>query len=215
MVLPFLKQEKQKAPPVDRVRELSSKGFSDAEIIDILRKDGYQASEVDAALTQSTRYETTRPRQRTSAERSELELPTLEDITPEQRPQMPQIPETSLPQEYYKQQAQQFPTEEYVDYIVQARMGEVNEKVIEVSVKFQAIEKRLNEINDRINEILSLRSAEQTQILSKIDTFKDSAGNIDTRISALEKAFRQTLPALIESVRALTDLVQRMKHEEA
>ncbi|MBI2084108.1 MAG: hypothetical protein HYT70_00635 [Candidatus Aenigmarchaeota archaeon] len=209
MALPFLKS-KPKVAPVDRVKELSGKGFSDSEIVDILRKDGYQASEVDAALTQSMRYEATRSQ---TTERSELELPTLEDITPETKPQMPQIPETSLPQQYYQEQAQQFPTEEYVDYIVQARMGELNEKIVEVSVKIQGFEKRLTELGDRINEILSLRNAEQTQILSRIDTFKDSAGGVETRIGALEKAFRQTLPALIESVRALSDLVQRMKSE--
>jgi hypothetical protein len=34
---------------------------------------------------------------------------------------------------------------------------------------------------------------------------------METRIAGLEKAFKDALPALIESVRALSDVVQRMK----
>ena len=92
-------------------------------------------------------------------------------------------------------------------------MGEINQKITEFSVKAGEIERRIQEVSDRINEIMSLRNAEQTQILSKIETFKEGVGDIETRIGGLEKAFKETLPALIESVRALTDLVQRFKRE--
>jgi hypothetical protein len=49
--------------------------------------------------------------------------------------------------------------------------------------------------------------------LQKLDTFKEMLVETDARLSSLEKAFRETLPALIESVRGLTDLVGRVKRE--
>ena len=216
MALPFLKNPLAKGKgsiPVERVRDLTGRGFSEVEVIDVLRKEAYSPEEIDNALTQSLKFAATTPTQRQPIEypRTEPALPTLEDIVPKQ--QTPQIPETSLPQEYYQGYQQNYPTEEYVDYVVQARMGEINQKITEFSVKAQEIERRIQEVSDRISEIMSLRNAEQTQILSKIETFKEGVGDIETRIGGLEKAFKETLPSLIESVRGLTDLVQRFKRE--
>ena len=219
MALPFLKNPLAKGKgtiPVERVRDLTDRGFSEVEVIDVLRKEGYSPEEIDNALTQSLKFAAsapTQPRQQpTEYPRSEPALPTLEEIIPRQS-QTQQLPETSLPQEYYQGYQQNYPTEEYVDYVVQARMGEINQKVTEFSVKAQEIERRIQEVSDRINEIMSLRNAEQTQILSKIETFKEGVDDIETRIGGLEKAFKETLPSLIESVRGLTDLVQRLKRE--
>lgn len=220
MALPFLKNPLAKGKgsiPVERVRDLTGRGFSEVEVIDVLRKEGYSPEEIDNALTQSLKFAATtsaQPQQQpVEYPRSEPTLPTLEELIPRTQQQTPQIPETSLPQEYYQSVQQNYPTEEYVDYVVQARMGEITQKITEFSVKSQEIERRIQEVSDRISEIMSLRNAEQTQILSKIETFKEGVGDIEIRIGGLEKAFKETLPALIESVRALTDLVQRFKRE--
>ncbi len=218
MALPFLKNPLSKGKgsiPVERVRDLTGRGFSEVEVIDVLRKEGYSPEEIDNALTHALKFAATNPTQSQQPEytKSESTLPTLEEITQKAPEQMPQIPETSLPQEYYQGYQQNYPTEEYVDYVVQARMGEITQKITEFSVKAQGIERRIQEVSDRINEIMSLRNAEQTQILSKIETFKEGVSDIEIRMGGLEKAFKETLPALIESVRALTDLVQRFKRE--
>lgn len=193
--------------PAERVRELTGRGFSEVEVIDVLRKEGYSPDEIDGGLTQSMKFSATQ-----QPSNAEPALPTLEEITAQARqPQMPQLPETSLPEGYYQQQS--YPVEEYVDYIVQARMGELMQKITEFSVRTEELAKRVEDVNSRINEIMNLRNAEQTQIISKIDTYGESNTGVETRLSGLEKAFKETLPALIESVRALTDLVNRMKRE--
>ncbi len=212
--------------PVERVRDLTTRGFSEIEIIDVLRKENYSPDEIDSALTQSMKFAATgspsSQMQTTEMQpmrvfpeppQSQSQLPTLEELIPRQQNQPPQLPETSLPQEYHQSYQQNYPTEEYVDYVVQARLGEVTQKITEFSMKSQEIDRRVQEVGDRINEIMSLRNAEQSQILSKIESFKESVNDIDTRMGSLEKAFKETLPALIESVRALTDLVQRFKRE--
>ena len=58
-----------------------------------------------------------------------------------------------------------------------------------------------------------IRSETEEKILNKIDSFKDTLNDVNARMSSLEKAFKEALPALIESVRSLTDLVQRIKRE--
>ena len=45
--------------PTDRVKGLSNKGFSEPEIIDVLRKEGFSSEEIDRALTQVLKIEVT------------------------------------------------------------------------------------------------------------------------------------------------------------
>lgn len=220
--LPFLKKKEQHAgkafAPTDRVRELANKGFSEPEMIDVLRKEGYTPEAIDTALTQTVKTNITasppqsQPMQQYPMSQYEPQqqeqLPTLEELTP--KVQMPQIPEQPLPQEYYQQQ---YPTEDYIDYIVQARVSEVNEKLNEFNIRHQEMEKRMNAIAENLTQLLQTRSGENQQILSRIDSFTDTMNDVNIRMGSLEKVFKETLPALIESVRMLSDLVQRVKRE--
>jgi len=198
-----------KGAPMDRVRELASKGFSEPDMIDVLRKEGYRPEDIDKALNDSLKMGVggITPPSPTFQEQTP-NLPTLENIQPQIM--QPVMPETSLPQNYYQQQ---YPTEEYVEYLVRERMGGVDEKINEFSIRYEELEKRMQTVWDQLNTIATGRSSEQQQILQKMDLFKDTMVEMETRMSSLEKAFRETLPALIESVRALSDLVGRVKRE--
>jgi hypothetical protein len=195
--------------PIDRVNELASKGFSEPDIIDVLRKEGYSPEQIDGALTESLKMGVSglSPPSAITPESMPL-LPTLE--TMQSQAPMPNMPETSLPQNYYQQQ---YPTEEYVEYLVRERMGNIDEKINEFTIRYEELEKRMQTVWDQLNTIATGRSTEQQQILQKLDTFKEMLVETDARLSSLEKAFRETLPALIESVRGLTDLVGRVKRE--
>lgn len=270
MELPFLGKGKKKAEepkgrgyiPTDRIRELMSRGFSELDTIDVLRREGFSPDEIDKGLTQAIKegvvgspennmhtqkeseddfdqsYQNFRqrnremapkrtqqptgptfpPSQQTFPQRQEpveqpkeevkLDLPTIEDLQPT-KSEMPVMPESSLPEEYY----QGYPTEEYVDYVVQERTGEIVSQLNEMSMRNKELENRLKEMNDRVRELGKMRIGEQQQVLNTIEGLTDSVNDVNMRIAALEKAFKETLPALIESVRALSDLVQRMKRE--
>jgi len=216
MALPFLKKKVSeqmggvgKGTPSERVEELSAKGFPENEIIDILRKEGYGPDEIDKAMTQVLKLGVTGTPTMTQSP----ELPQLEPLEPLPQ-QMPQMPETSIPEQYYyPQQQQQYTSEEYVDFLVKERVGEVDHKIDEFLVKQAELEKRLAEVNNQMTALVQTRTSEEQMILSKLDSYKDVMNDVTIRMGSLEKAFKETLPALIESVRALSDLVQRMKRE--
>ncbi|MDI6825804.1 MAG: hypothetical protein QMD36_01255 [Candidatus Aenigmarchaeota archaeon] len=193
--------------PTDRVRELSGKGFSEPEIIDVLRKEGFSAEEIDRALTQALKIGVT-------GEPEETGLPTLQDIEPQPfeapQPTMPQMPERSLE---YPQTYPEYGTEELVESIVHEKMGEVEDKLKEFRIKQADLERKIADLHNRLTIASKGRSQAEQTIISKLDSFKDSMTDIDARISSLDKAFREALPALIESVRSLSDLVQRFKKE--
>ena len=219
MALPFMKKKDSsqtassgRGSPSERVSELSSKGFPEGEIIDVLRKEGYGPEDIDRAMTQVLKLGVTGGSQNMSQGPSQL--PQLEPLEPIAQ-QMPQMPETSIPQQYYypQQQQQQYSSEEYVDFLVKERVGEVDHKIDEFMVKHAELEKRLSEVNNQMTALVQTRTSEEQMILSKLDSYKDVLNDVTIRMGSLEKAFKETLPALIESVRALSDLVQRMKRE--
>jgi len=199
--------------PTDRIKELSSKGFSEPEIIDVLRKESFSAEEIDKGLTQVLRAGVTGELQPLPASsflqkhEEKSQLPTLSQLEAP-KPEMPQIPETSLPQEYYQEQ---YSPEEYIDYVVKDRVSDVDKKISEFTIKYKEMERRMVEVHDQLSLLAQTRTGEQQQILARIDDFRETVNDVDVRLGSLEKAFKETLPALIESVRCLSDLVQRFK----
>ena len=220
--LPFLKKGEPEVMgrkgfvPTDRVGELASRGFSEPEMIDVLRREGFSSEEIDNALTQSLKSRAVGgpgfPQESFDLPAQESNMPTMDQISAAQAPKETanlQVPESSLPSEYYHQ----YPTEEYVDLIVQSKMVELNERLSDFAVRYNELERRLEFINEQLNEFSKIRGGEQQQIINKMELFNESLLNSTSRMGSLEQAFKETLPALIESVRALTDLVQKMKKE--
>ncbi|MEM5773023.1 MAG: hypothetical protein QXL86_02235 [Candidatus Aenigmatarchaeota archaeon] len=215
MPLPFLQQKPEtvkKSLPIDRVKELSSKGFSEIDIIDILRKEGYSPEEIDAALTETLKSSVGS----SSKTEGPIELPKLEELKPKEAPL--EVPETSLPQDYSyytspygSQLPEAYPVEDYIEFLVKEKTAQLDEKLREFVIKYSELEKRFKEIHEQLNELAKSRVSEDKLIISKLDELKSVLSDVETRLAGLEKAFKDALPALIESVRALSDVVQRMK----
>ena len=187
--------------PGDRVRELSDKGFSEPEIIDVLRREGFSAEEIDRALTQVLELKVS------GQPEPQQNLPIFGQP---QQPQIPQIPEPSL---QYPQGAEGYGTEELVESIINERMMDVDQKLAEFNMKNADLERNISNLHHQLSIITKSRSQAEQTIITKLDSMKDSMVEVDGRMSSLEKAFKDALPALIESVRALTDLVQRFKKD--
>lgn len=228
----FFKKEPEVMPatgkgflPTDRIKELSSKGFSEPEMIDILRKEGFSPEEIDKGLTEAlksgvigpqkptetpTPVATPAPTAPTPSYTEPVEtpkLPTLEELTP--KATEPVIPQTSLPAAY----SEGYSPEEYLDYVLRERMAEIDDRISEFMRKYGEVEKKMAEIHEQLSLLSKARVTEEQLLMSKIDSFRESIDDVSARINSLEKAFKETLPALIESVRALSDLVQRLKKE--
>ena len=205
MPLPFKKPQDAKSARVamlsERVKDLANKGFSEMEIIAMLRREGYMPEEIDYAITTMLKSSVSVGRKP-----PETKIPTLEELIPKTAGE---VPESSLPSEYYD-----YPLDEYVDALVQARVSEIDSKINQFSFKYEELEKKINNLGDQLNEIIKQRSEEQKQIIQKLETFGELVNEITGRLANLEKAFKEALPALIESVRALSDVVRKLKAVE-
>jgi len=209
--------------PVDRVRDMSKKGFSEPEIVDALRKEGFAAKEIDRALTQSLKVGVTgQPKEEEKASK----IPTLQELQSGSSPQPaspqmqsqesvgPQMPE---PMPYESQQyyapAQDYSTEELIESVIHEKTGELDKRFMEMKAKNVALERRLADLHNQLTTMSKGRTQTEEAILTKVEVFKESLDEISAHLSSLEKAFKEALPALIESVRSLTDLVNKVKKE--
>ncbi len=230
--LPFLKKKESTvipgrgSVPVDRVKEMASRGFSEPEMIDVLRREGFSAEEIDKALTQSLHLGITgsQPQQQQQPEPqqqqpSQTSLPSMfpkaEDVsqfTPEPQQgssfEIPQIPETSLPEEY-----SQYSTEDYVDYIIQNKMAEVVEQVGQLESKQKDLERKIEDLSKKAENMAKSRPTDAQEVSTKMENFADNVSSLESRVKSLEKAFKDTLPTLIEGVRSLSDVVQKIRKE--
>ena len=197
------KQQPQVIPgkgfvPIDRVREMAARGFSEPEMIDILRREGFSADEVDKGLTSALRIGVTgeqppqqwqptyqqpqqqqQPYQWPSQQQSQWSpqqqqpqpsssgLPTLQslEIQPQQEA-MPQIPETSLPEGYY---SQQYSDQDYIDYIVQQRVAEVNERMEDFQRRYAELQRRIEDLSNDLRNMSVKSGPAQGQIMSKME----------------------------------------------
>jgi DNA-binding transcriptional MerR regulator len=194
--------------PVERVKDLTSKGFSEPEVIDILRSEGFSPEEIDKALTQALKLgvaeEEVPPKP--PPKKEEPKVPTYEEIAP---PEKLEVPETSLPPP--EATYPEYTTEEYIEYVVGERMVEVLEKIENLSKGQDRLEKRISELNERLSEISRIRVLEEEHMKSWMDEMKNMIENVKVGVGSLEKAFKETLPALVEAVRALSAIVKGVK----
>ena len=210
--------------PTQKIKNLSDKGFSEPEIIDVLRKEGYSSEEIDSGLTQALKLGVTGHQ-----EGSISKLPTIQELQNQsQMPQMQSSPEsqmfpveqqpTQMPEPSMQFQQTYYPsgdynTEEIVESIVQERMGELDQKLTEFRSKYKNLERKMSDLHNQLSVVSKSKSESDHLIINKLDSYGSVLSDMNGRLSGLEKAFKEALPALIESVRSLTDLVGRLKRE--
>lgn len=192
--------------PSDKVKELSSKGFSEPEMIDVLRKEGFSAEEIDRALTQALKVGVTGGPEMLGGQ-------PPGGLGPPPRGGM-DFNQPLQTEEQFEQPASDYAPEEVIESIVQERMGEMDQKLDEFRVKYTDLERNIANLHHQLSNLSKGRSQTEQSILMKLDSFRDEFVDMNGKVSSLEKAFKDTLPALIESVRSLIELVERIKEEK-
>ncbi len=221
------KEKKERPLPVQRVKELLDRGFTEVEVIDILRKEGYSVEEIDKALEEALRERVLKPLQ-TQVQPSTPQPPTAQIqsliSTPQIQPQplpAPPIQTQTIPKELTTEKSQikekkeeelvYVSVEEFVDMLLKERMKELNKRLMEFSEKQREIEETIASLQTKLEDFYKTKSEEYEKILAEIRSLKDVISDQTTKIEALSKTIKEMLPSLIESVRLLGEIVQKIK----
>ncbi|MEM4461006.1 MAG: hypothetical protein QXY70_02625 [Nanopusillaceae archaeon] len=198
MPLPFIKN-KPKIPPIERVRDLTSKGFSEIEIIDILKKEGYSPGEIDIAFSQllkeSIEKETKKEEQKTSLQPI-YNNPT-ENI--QQQTEAQTYPYSYSIEDYIN----------YIDYLIQNRVSEIGNQIKSIENKYIELEKRFNETINQFREEKTKYLETNREIFESIAKIEKEIKELLSKIGALEEILKDIIPLLIDSVRTLSHIAKK------
>ncbi|MFH1236925.1 MAG: hypothetical protein V1648_00770 [Candidatus Aenigmatarchaeota archaeon] len=157
-----------------------------------------------------------------------------DDITPppydspaEQRePQYPDMPEG----DYFNEPAPRRPApamgmrgqtkgvdrreiEELAEVIVEEKLRELKEHFKAIDMQFQQVTRKVDSISDEMNRVRMEKSNEVKGIEGKIDGYSRNMDEINGRMESMEKALKDSLSPMLESMRSLADLVKSMKEK--
>ena len=142
------------------------------------------------------------------------------------------MPEPLLPPRQYKPPAYQerpaakpFPTlgfgkpggkevEELIEVSVAEKWKDVEGKMKGVEVMFTDFDSRLKKIEEQLNELKEAGQKHGSEVLSKIETYKDSMGELSTRMEGMESALKSAMESVLESNRTLSEAVRSLKGRE-
>jgi hypothetical protein len=103
--------------------------------------------------------------------------------------------------------------EELAEVIVEEKVRELRERFKAVDMQFQQYSRKLDSVLDEISRMRNDKSGEIHGIESKIDNYNRSMEGVNARIESMEKALRDSLSPMLESLRSLADLVRSMKEK--
>jgi len=88
------------------------------------------------------------------------------------------------------------------------------DRLQEVSDKYDDMNKKMDDIKGHLDK-LGGNLSNQHSSLREIEEFKGIVSDVSARLGGLEKAFKDTLPSLIDSVRTLADLIQKSRKAQS
>ncbi len=227
----FKKPEKV---PVDRVLDLSKQGKSDAQVSESLRKEGFAASDIDKAYAGAVKSAVAAPAPMASQQFAPLsevqQAPVTDFEIPSQRteeypaemPQeagpvetqeagwTPEVPETGI-MGMGMAPPSTGELEEIVESVVEEKWKDLQERLEDMHDRIDAIEGKITTLTVQVNTLKDAGTSERGSIESKIDEYKDSINGIESRIGSIERAFKETLPSMIDSVKSITEVVEKLK----
>jgi len=142
-----------------------------------------------------------------SAEEFSL-TPPKDKFTFEEKPQdfleKPKTPEPSGPE---------ITLEEIIEGIVAERWHDFEKRMAEFENRQTKLESEISEIRTEIKDIIERSRSWGENFATKLDEFGEHVSGIEGRIGSIEKAFKDFLPELTENVRAMAEVVERLKEQ--
>ncbi|MEE9323134.1 MAG: hypothetical protein V3U72_01180 [Candidatus Aenigmarchaeota archaeon] len=103
--------------------------------------------------------------------------------------------------------------EELAEVIVDEKVREMRERIKAIDTQFQQVNSKMDMLSGEMNKIRSEKSGEVKGIEDKIDIYSKNIGELTGRMESMEKAFKDSLSPMLESLRSLSDLVKSLKKE--
>lgn len=104
--------------------------------------------------------------------------------------------------------------EELAEVIVDEKLRDIRGEMKSADARFTQFNSRLETLSAEIDKIRSEKSGEVKGIEQKIDNYSTHIDEMNGRIESMEKALKDSLSPMLESMRSLSELVKNMKEKK-
>lgn len=206
-----LMAKKKEFVPIEYVQKLAAQGRSEPQIIAELRSHGFTPSQIDRAIKEALKAEVTKadeparvpaPPSRPDrharpgpmeprVERRPVELRRAPARLAAPEPKRPDIlPPAPAGGARPPALAQRISVEELVESVVQEKWMQADRKLKEIETRDEEREEKMEEFESRIMKMRREEKKEETGLLRVMDGIQTELEKLETRINALEKAFK-------------------------
>ncbi len=195
--------------PEDRVTSLLSQGLSEPEMIRVLKEEGYSFQEIDSGITNVLK-------QRVSENPSAIDMPfqgaPMEDLSPVFRPNPADVMRSDIEQRSKAQVMEEM--EEVIETLIEEKFSSVLKELESMDNKVMDLKEKFNDINGKIASLESQEKGIGVSEAEKINAINVREDMIEPRITSLEKAFKDIIPNLVDSIRELRETAASSKRRD-
>jgi hypothetical protein len=195
--------------PEDRVSSLLSQGLAEPEIIRVLKEEGYSFQEIDTGITNVLK-------QRVSNDPAAFNTPIPDAQRDDLSPVFRQSPEEQFRED--KEQRNKAAVieemEEVIETLIEEKFSRVLEELERADKKFMDLNEKFNALNAKLDNIEAQGKGTFAAEIDKINAVDVKEENLEPRITSLEKAFKDIIPNLVDSIRELRETASSSKRRE-
>ena len=219
---------------IGTILELQKQGLSDSEVVSQLRSMNYSAQEITDAVNQM------KIKSAVNGEKEEMH-PSIMESEDELEVPMPSkkpkpkggVKEMQYPPQYspYQQYSAKYPAseeqqqqaqsasdietiEEIAEELVSEKFSEIREKISTILDFRDNIELRITNLNDRLKRIENSIDNLQSAVLGRVQQSSQDIKSLGSEMQAMQGAFGKILNPLIDNVKELGRLTEKIKPKE-
>lgn len=104
--------------------------------------------------------------------------------------------------------------EEMVEGIVEEKWSRLSTELDSIRNEFAQIQSKIEVLENSFKKTEKVKDTGFVDIEDKIDTYKQSMGEISSRMGAVEDAMKSTMSPMMQTMRSLTEAVKGLKERE-
>ncbi|QQG39915.1 MAG: hypothetical protein HYS81_00705 [Candidatus Aenigmatarchaeota archaeon] len=134
-----------------------------------------------------------------------------------------------MPQEQYPRELEELPSgagvvemtaheevalEELIEEVINEKWKDVEAHLAELDRLYGASMERMDSLEGKLNEMMDNQDTEKAEMKTLLTETSESLQSLEGRVSSVERAFKDFLPALTDNVRELARIVEGVKTEK-
>ncbi|MGB9749067.1 MAG: hypothetical protein ACP5H9_04005 [Candidatus Woesearchaeota archaeon] len=204
--------------PINEVLQLRTQGLTNAQIIDVLQREGYNSDQIFDALSQA------------DVKSSLQQSPPLEsfDVQNQMATENPQVFQQQLQQTQQSEEDYNYgefshyaqpsildteteKIEQIAEAIIDEKWNDLVESINKVIDWKNKVEARIVKIEQQLNDLKQLYAELQKGILEKVGEYDQHILDVGTEIKAMEEVFKKIMPSFTQNVNELSSIVKNLK----